>query len=143
MPAGTVLVSGIASPPDKSATAIVLFKSNDNGQTWTYVSEVALGGGEWGSANPTPIWEPFLLVANNKLNVYYSDERDKANHDQKIVHQTSTNGVNWGPVVNDVALSDNNLRPGMPIIAKMANGQYIMVYEIVNMSGTPNNFKII
>jgi len=138
MPAGTILLSGIASPSDWSATAVVLYKSNDEGQTWTYVSEVALGG----SQNTTPIWEPFLLVANNKLIVYYSDERDKANHNQKLVHQTSTDGINWGPVVNDVALADSNLRPGMPVVAKMANGQYIMTFEIVNAPSLPNNFKI-
>lgn len=142
MPAGTVLLSGIASPADLSQTAVVLYKSNDNGVTWSYVSEVALGGGQWGSSNATPVWEPFLLVANNKLITYYSDERDKANHNQKIVHQTSIDGLSWGSVVEDVALSDPNLRPGMPIIAKMANGQYMMVYEMIGLTNTPNNYKI-
>ena len=41
------------------------------------------------------------MVANNKLIAYYSDQRD-TNYGQKIVHQTSTDGVNWGTVVNDV-----------------------------------------
>lgn len=142
MPAGTILLAGIASPPDRSGTSIQLYRSNDDGFTWTWVSEVAVGGGEWGSANPTPIWEPYLLVANNRLIVYYSDERDKANHDQKIVHQTSTNGVNWGPVVEDVAMADRALRPGMPVVTRMANGQYLMVFEMVGQSNTPNNYKI-
>lgn len=142
MPAGTLLLAGISSPPDRSATAIQLYRSDNEGATWSWVSEVALGGGQWGSANPTPIWEPYLLVANNRLVVYYSDERDKANHDQKIVHQTSTNGVNWGPVVEDVAMADQSLRPGMPNVTRMANGQYIMVFEMVGQANTPNNFKI-
>ncbi|WP_158850199.1 RICIN domain-containing protein [Saccharothrix deserti] len=142
MPAGTLLLAGISSPPDRSATAVQLYRSNNEGQTWSWVSEVALGGGQWGSANPTPIWEPYMLVANNRLIVYYSDERDKADHDQKIVHQTSTNGVNWGPVVEDVAMADRALRPGMPIVTRMANGQYLMVFEMVGQSNTPNNFKI-
>jgi hypothetical protein len=142
MPAGTILLAGIASTPDRSATAIELYKSNNDGFTWTWVSEVTVGGGEWGSANPTPIWEPNLLVANNRLIVYYSDERDKTYHDQKIVHQTSTNGVNWGPVIEDVAMGDRALRPGMPVVTRMANGQYIMVYEMVGQAGTPNNYKI-
>ena len=142
MPAGTILLAGIVSPPDRSATSIQLYKSNDDGFHWTWVSEAALGGGEWGSANPTPIWEPYLIVANNKLIVYYSDERDKTAHDQKIVHQTSANGLSWGPVVEDVAMADRALRPGMPVVTRMANGQYIMVFEMVGQSGTPNNFKI-
>lgn len=142
MPAGTVLLAGLASPPDRSATAIELYRSNDDGFSWTWVSEVAVGGGEWGSPNPTPIWEPYLLVANNKLIVYYSDERDKTNHDQKIVHQTSTDGLTWGPVVEDVAMADRALRPGMPVVTRMANGQYLMVYEMVGQDGIPNNVKI-
>ena len=142
MPAGTVLLAGIASPPDRSGTAIELYRSDDDGFHWTWVSEVAVGGGEWGSANPTPIWEPYLLVANNRLIVYYSDERDKANHDQKIVHQTSADGVTWGPVVEDVAMADRALRPGMPVVTRMANGQYLMVFEMVGQANTPNNAKI-
>lgn len=142
MPAGTILLAGLASPPDRSATAIELYRSNDDGFTWSWVSEVAVGGGEWGSANPTPIWEPYLLVANGKLIVYYSDERDKAHHDQRIVHQASSNGVNWGPVVEDVAMSDRALRPGMPVVTRMADGRYIMVFEMVGQSGTPNYAKI-
>ena len=105
-------------------------------------SEVAVGGGQWGSPNPKPIWEPYLLVANNRLIVYYSDERDKDNHDQKLVHQTSTDGLRWGPVVEDVAMADRALRPGMPIVTRMADGRYLMVFEMVGQPNTPNNFKI-
>ena len=142
LPAGTLLLAGVSSPPDRSATAIQLYRSNDEGATWSWVSEIALGGGQWGSANPTPIWEPYLLAANNRLIVYYSDERDKAHHDQKIVHQTSTNGTGWGPVVEDVAMADRTLRPGMPNVTRMANGQYIMAFEMVGPANTPNNVKI-
>jgi hypothetical protein len=138
MPAGTLLMAGISAPPDRSATAIELYKSNDEGQTWTWVSEIAVGGSE----TTQPVWEPYLLVANGKLIAYYSDERDDTNHDQKLVHQVSTNGVTWGPVVEDVALADRNLRPGMPIVTKMANGQYLMTFEIVGAPGLPNHYKI-
>lgn len=140
MPAGTLLCAGISCPPDNSQTALRLYKSNDLGRTWTLVSTIATGGAAIADGAHDPIWEPFLMVANNKLICYYSDERDPANN-QKVVHQTSTDGINWGSVVNDVALG-TTLRPGMPTVAKMANGQYIMTYEIVNASGTPTNFKI-
>ena len=72
--------------------------------TWSFVSSIATGGEAISTNGHTPIWEPFLLVANNKLIVYYSDQRDP-NYGQKIVHQTSTDGVNWGSVVNDVIQS--------------------------------------
>ncbi|GAA4633819.1 hypothetical protein GCM10023196_072940 [Actinoallomurus vinaceus] len=139
MPAGTILCVGLSAPSDKSAERMEVYKSNDAGRNWAWVSEIAQSGGY----QTTPIWEPFVMVANNKLIVYYSDERDKAHNNQKIVHQTSTDGVHWGPVVNDVAPTDSNLRPGMPVVSKLANGKYFMSYEVVNLgSGTPNHFKI-
>lgn len=79
MPAGTVLCVGLSAPADKSAERMEVYKSNDAGRTWSYVSRIASSGGY----TTTPIWEPFVLVANNKLIVYYSDERDKANNNQK------------------------------------------------------------
>lgn len=138
MPAGTILCIGLSAPADHSAERMEVYKSNDQGQTWQYVSRIAVSGGY----NTTPIWEPFVLMANNKLIVYYSDERDKAHNNQKLVHQVTTDGVNWGPVVNDVAPTNVNLRPGMATVSRMANGQYLMTYEVVGLSGTPNNFKI-
>ncbi|NHA66451.1 RICIN domain-containing protein [Phycicoccus flavus] len=138
MPAGTLLLAGISAPPDRSRTAVEIYKSTDEGVTWSFLSEVAVGGAE----NGTPVWEPYLLVAGGKLICYYSDERDKARHNQKLVHQVSTDGVSWGPVVEDVALADSRLRPGMPVVTRMANGQYIMTFEVVGAPGVPNNFKI-
>jgi hypothetical protein len=132
MPAGTLLCAGLVLPYDRSFCEIDLYKSNDAGRNWTYVSTIAEGK----KANPgdDPVWEPFLMVANNKLICYYSDERDNA-HSQKLVHQTTTDGINWSSVVNDVALSTTSQRPGMAAVAKMPNGNYIMTYEII---GSPS-----
>jgi hypothetical protein len=139
MPAGTLIMAGNSVPSDKSATKMELYKSNDLGRTWTYVSTIATGGrNEMGY---DPIWEPFIMVYNNKLIVYYSDERDPA-HAQKLVHQTTTDGVTWGPVVDDVAFAEVGLRPGMPTIAKMGNGNFAMTYEMPTLSGAPNYIKI-
>jgi len=106
---------------------------------WSWVSEIAAGG----SYSTTAIWEPNLIVANDTLICYHSDSRDSA-HSQKIVHQASSDGVTWGSVVNDVALSTYDLRPGMPVVSLLANGDYyFMSYEVVNeASDTPTYFKI-
>ncbi len=133
--AGTLLCAGLVLPYDRSFCEIDLYKSTDEGRTWTYVSTVATGGVAISDGRHDPVWEPFLMVANNKLICYYSDERDPA-HNQKLVHQTTTDGVNWSSIVEDIALTDSTQRPGMPVLAKMPNGNYIMTYEIVGMGGS-------
>ncbi|KRF42904.1 RICIN domain-containing protein [Paenibacillus sp. Soil787] len=139
MPAGTILCAGMSIPSDLSVTKLDLYKSTDHGITWSFVSSIATGGEAISTNGHTPIWEPFLLVANNKLIAYYSDQRDP-NYGQKIVHQTSTDGVNWGSVVNDVIQPPYANRPGMPVVARMGNGNYIMTYEY---GGAPEaNFAV-
>lgn len=122
--------------PSKSAHA--------TSKTWKFVSHIASGGKaipnngvsrhypfDWQTdrLQETPVWEPFLMVYNNQLVVYYSDQRDP-NYGQKLVHQVSSDGgKTWGPVVNDVAVSPYSARPGMPIVSKLPNGKYFLTYE--------------
>ncbi|MFF4259749.1 RICIN domain-containing protein [Streptomyces sp. NPDC001663] len=127
-PAGTILAAGNSIPSDLSSTSLDLYASTDHGSSWSYVSTIATGGEADPTNGKTPVWEPFLMVSGNKLIAYYSDQRDP-NNGQKIVHQVSTDGVNWGSVVNDVATSTYGDRPGMPVVAKLPNGNYVMTYE--------------
>lgn len=75
---GDILAAGSSIPTDLSITQIELYVSRDSGKTWTFVSHIARGG----TANPTngytPVWEPFLLLVDGQLVVYYSDQRDTA-----------------------------------------------------------------
>ncbi|HEY0829141.1 MAG TPA: AbfB domain-containing protein [Bacilli bacterium] len=138
MPAGTLLCAGNSIPGDLSKTKLDLYKSTDRGITWSFVSSIASGGRADPNGSYDPVWEPFLLVFNNKLIVYYADERDP-NHNQKLVHQTSSDGITWGSLVHDIALSSTK-RPGMPVVAKLGNGNYIFTYEY---GGAPEaNFAI-
>ncbi|MDN0198183.1 RICIN domain-containing protein [Streptomyces sp. S.PNR 29] len=138
-PAGTIFCAGNSLPADLSSTELDLYASTDRGATWSFVSEIAKGGKGVPNNGETPVWEPFLLVSGNKLIVYYSDQRDPA-HGQKMVHQTTTDGINWGPVVDDVAYPRYTDRPGMPVVAKLPNGNYVMTYEY---GGAPEkNFAV-
>ena len=123
---GTVLIAGNSIPSNFSKTKIDIYSSTDGLKTWKFVSSVVSAGRA--SMGADPVWEPFLMVANNKLICYYSDETDPA-HDQKLVHKTSTDGIHWSDAVDDVALSDARLRPGMAVVAELANGKYIYTYE--------------
>lgn len=139
MPAGTLLCAGNSIPSDLSKTSIDLYKSTDHGRSWTYVSTVAKGGTATTTTNGNgPVWEPFLKVIDHKLVTFYSDERDKPDHSQLLAHQVSTNGVDWGQEVDDVADTRSAARPGMATVSQMPNGKYIMTYEMmgsVNGSG--------
>jgi hypothetical protein len=138
--AGTIICVGNAVDTARTTTHMEMYKSTDLGRTWTYVSTVATGGSDI-TGNHTAIWEPWLLVANNKLICYISDERD-VNHSQKIDHYTTTDGFTWSGPVEDVVWPDTTTRPGMPVVSKLSNGDYIMTYEVVGMSNVPCEYKI-
>ncbi|KAI1091434.1 glycoside hydrolase family 93 protein [Rostrohypoxylon terebratum] len=125
---GDVLLAGSSIPTNLSSTNLELYGSRDSGKTWKFISHVAAGGEAQPNNGLTPVWEPFLLLHKGKLIYYYSDQRDPA-HGQKIVHQTSTDLINWGDVVDDVAYPTYSQRPGMPTLALLPNGQYIYTYE--------------
>jgi len=127
-PAGTVLAIGNSIPNDSSATKLDVYASTNQGTSWNFVSSIATGGPPSIDPGGTSVWEPFALVNNGRLSVFYADSRDQA-HNQKVVHQTTTNLTSWGAVVNDVANPNYADRPGMPVIAALPNGTWIMTYE--------------
>ena len=145
--AGTVLLVGNSIPSDLSKTQIDLYASTDKGVTWNFVSHIAAGGEARPTSGLTPVWEPFLMANKGTLICYYSDQRDNATHGQKMVHQTTSDLKKWGPVIDDVVYPKYADRPGMPTIAKLPNGQYIMTYEygggpIISSYTFPIYFKI-
>lgn len=97
-------------------------------KTWKFVSHIANGGVALPNNGETPVWEPRLMEYNGQIICYYSDQRDPA-YGQKMVHQISSDLVNWGPVVNDVTSPVYDHRPGMPTVAHLPNGNYLMTYE--------------
>ncbi|KAG5979055.1 hypothetical protein E4U55_005620 [Claviceps digitariae] len=133
-PSGTILLAGNSIPSDLSSTKIDLYASRDSGRTWSFVSSIAHGGRAFPNNGETPVWEPFLMVYNNQLICYYSDQRDTA-FGQKLVHQVSSDAVSWGPVVNDVTGTQYSERPGMASVARLPNGNWIMTFEY---GGGPN-----
>lgn len=111
-----------------TSTNIQLYASTDGGLTWQFLSTVAQGGPPDTTNGATPVWEPFLLLHENKLICYYSDQRDP-NFGQKLAHQTSTDLHTWGPVVNDATGTTYAERPGMTTVARLRGDLWIMTYE--------------
>lgn len=137
---------------DRRDLAIALFASHDEGSSWEFVNTVATGGWQGGSAGAIgqhianantfaqvdPLWEPHLMVYNNQLVCFYSDENDYLavdpstgeallnpnndtapdSHGQVLVHKTwDGTAANWsGPIVDvagtTVTLSDGTTQIG-------------------------------
>lgn len=125
---GTIFLSGSSIPTDLSSTHIELYASTDAGLTWEFTSHIASGGVAVPNNGETPVWEPFLMLYDDTLICYYSDQRDP-DHGQKLVHQTTSDGLTWTDVVDDVAYSEYTARPGMPTVAQMDDGRFVYTYE--------------
>lgn len=134
--AGTILLAGNSIPNDLSKTQIDLYASTDKGFTWSFVSHIALGGEALPDNGLTPVWEPFLMMYNGQLVCYYSDQRDPL-YGQKLVHQVTSDLVNWGPIVNDVAYGNYTFRPGMFTVSQLPLGQWIATYEFYGAPEAP------
>ncbi|KAK5681420.1 hypothetical protein LTS10_005950 [Elasticomyces elasticus] len=132
-PKGTLLLAANSIPADLTVTKIDVYASRDKGYTWEFVSNVAIGGFALPNNDLEPIWEPSLLTYNGEIVLYYSDQREPEGQNntlgQKMVHQTSSDLLDWGPVVDDIHYANNTWRPGMPIVSHLPDGNWIMTYE--------------
>ena len=132
--AGTVILAATSVTGEGvTDSTITLYASTDLGKTFHAFCNVDKAGGtDWG------VWEPYLIreEESGRLFCFYSDDSDPA-HDQKLVYKYSTDLVHWSEKFECVACRDPALRPGMVSVAKMGNGEYFMVYEMVGIGGNP------
>jgi hypothetical protein len=130
LPANTVLwanTAGYTAPNGKRATRQRLWASQDRGATWRFLSDIAV------SPNQYNTWEPSMSVAaDGRLVVFYSDETDKAKHDQKLVQVRSSDGVHWTDYRETVVSDVWNVRPGMINALRLPDRSYFMTYEVCN-----------
>lgn len=146
LPAGTILLSGMIMPTDRSSSRLVVYKSADHGATWSYLSTIDTGGPATYDPSPssttTTVWEPSLIVdGNGKLAAYFSDERQKANGVLQAVsyRESSDGGLTWGALGNVSAPTNQSDRPGMITVTKLPDGRYLATFEVVNRPSQSNN----
>ena len=114
-------------------STITLYSSTDLGRTFSAFCNVDKAGGtDWG------VWEPYLIYEEEtgRLFCFYSDDSDPR-HSQKLVYKYTTDMIHWSKKKDCVACDDLYLRPGMVSVAKMGNGEYFMVYEMVGLDAQP------
>lgn len=139
LPNGTVLLTMRSLIPDLSYR-LPVYASTNQGATWTYRSNIDSSENN-GSKG---LWEPdFGALDDGRLAVTYSNEKHPG-YSQLISERVSNdNGFTWSAEWWAVAQpGGGNLRPGMSQMARMANGKYMLVYEIVNSGNADVYYKI-
>lgn len=132
---GTVILAACSIDPEHNKKSYIrLYFSTDGGGTFDQGVIVASGGGlEEG------VWEPFLLqLDDGRLVCYYSDDSDP-DYSQKVVYKTSDDAENWSTTADVVASEVYEERPGMPVVTRLGDGRYFMVYEVVDKKGVSGN----
>ena len=126
--AGTLLLAESAGAAGTLDHEIKVFRSGDQGQTWTYLSSCARGEGG--------LWEPsFAIDRAGRLVCYFSDER-QVQYSQFLGHVVSRDGgQSWSEETMDVGVPDGLTRPGMATVIRLPSGGYVMSFEVC---GTPN-----
>ncbi|WP_227000526.1 RICIN domain-containing protein [Protaetiibacter intestinalis] len=144
--AGTILLAGMIMPTDRSSSRLVVYKSTDQGTSWSYLSTIDTGGPAVYDPSPTSttttVWEPSLAIDGyGGLVAYFSDERQKANGVlQAVSYRRSTDGgATWGTLVNVSAPTNHSDRPGMITVVKLPNGSYMATFEVVNRPSQSQN----
>lgn len=137
---GTIILAAtsiLGAGDNISASTITLYSSTDLGKTWNAFCNVDKAGGiEWG------VWEPYLIYEEEtgRLFCFYSDDSDPE-HSQKLVYKYTTDLINWSEKFECVACEDSSLRPGMPSVTKMGNGEYFITYEMVGIANNSVYYK--
>jgi hypothetical protein len=109
-----------------------IYRSNDEGRSWSYLSEIR-------AAKPGGIWEPeFTVGSDGALILFFSDETDQAAHSQTIKKVRTYDGLHWRDMGYVVAGGIQHDRPGMAVTRRLADGQWIMTYEL----GGPAHFIV-
>lgn len=135
---GEVLLTGRSLIAGRSYR-LPVHVSRDGGRTWSYRSNIdaSEGLGERG------LWEPdFWELEDGRLVVTYSNEKHRG-FSQVISERVSTDhGVTWGREIRAAAQSGGGkLRPGMSQMARLANGRYMLVYEVIGVGNGDVHWK--
>ncbi|MCJ1485724.1 hypothetical protein MMC06_005899 [Schaereria dolodes] len=128
LPSGRVLCAFRNHSKDPASGAYIFFRitisySDDNGQTWKYLSTPA--------SDPGPVngnWEPFLRnTLSGSVQLYYS--RENSAQDQDTLERCSTDGgITWSDA-STISGADIISRDGMTGVATIDGSNLIAVFE--------------
>jgi len=125
--AGTLLWAGSVGqnvPHTARRMQIKVYTSTDGGRSWSFHSVIT-------SPNTGGLWEPqFTLAEDGALVLTYSDETQQPTYSQLLTHTRSYDGATWqdaGPLVASAIPAD---RPGMAVVNRLRDGEFLMTFEL-------------
>ena len=143
LPNGSILLTG-RSLIDGESYRLPVYRSVDGGRIWTPLSNIDSNEGSPGSLHGKGLWEPFLhVLSGGRVAALYSSEKHDG-YSQVISQKVSSDGgATWGAEVWAAAEpGGGSLRPGMPVIARMSDSRYLLVYEVVGLGNADVHRKI-
>ncbi|MBV9851530.1 MAG: exo-alpha-sialidase [Armatimonadetes bacterium] len=139
LPGGAILLT-CRSVVNGRSYHLPVYRSADGGKTWTFLSQVDTSDSPVNGNRPSQgLWEPhFFLLPDGRIAVAYANEKHSVEnpaYSQVCSEKVSSDGgKTWGPEVRLAAqIGGGGQRPGMPVVTRMTNGQYIAVYEVVGV----------
>lgn len=138
LPGGDILLTGRSLIEGRSYR-LPVYRSADGGRSWKTFSSIDANEGAPGTLKQRGLWEPkFFLLPDGRLAVAYANEKhasDKPSFSQVCSERISMDGgKTWGDeIILAAEPGGGKLRPGMPVVARMSNGKFIAVYEIVGV----------
>lgn len=142
MPDGSVLLT-CRSLIDGESFRLPVFRSSDRGRTWSALSNIDSNEGPAGTLFAKGLWEPHLFfLPDGRVSVVYSNEKH-AGYSQILSEKVSADRAKtWGPELRIVEEpAGGKLRPGMGVPARMNDGRFILVYEIVGRGNADVYYK--
>ncbi|WP_253858915.1 sialidase family protein [Prauserella alba] len=129
-PKGTLLWAASyrqKAPRDTRRIGIRIWASTDTGRSWDFAGEPVTSYG------PPGVWEPeFDVDDSGTLQMHYADERGGGEFDQFLTRRSSDNLVDWSDPAHTLTIPPWEVRPGMPITARLPDGRHYFSYEICN-----------
>ncbi|MGR6918389.1 RICIN domain-containing protein [[Actinomadura] parvosata] len=122
-------MGGGESRPDPDAR-IVAWTSADHGYTWTPLPAPIVTG-----ATGHGLWEPGFSEVSGQLVMHFSDKTQQPAYGHTLARVRSADGGRtWSAEVNTVASDVPADSPGMPVVRRLPNGRYVMVYEYCELA---------
>ena len=132
------LLLAMRSVVDGRSYRLPVYRSDDDGAHWVHVGTIAANERPRGRTD-RGLWEPaFDVLADGTLSVLYADETSadaRPSCSQVVSQRLSTDaGVTWGAATRVVSQPGcGAARPGMPVMTRMADGRYLMVFEVCGL----------